>query len=650
MIDDGLVVTRLNHAVSYLLARDVNVLSAAPVGASGNATLRAMFFHLLTVLRPEVFCDVGANDGATALAVRTAAPACETHAYEANPEIHAQHASVLASRGVIYRNLAISDVDGPTTVYAPRRLSRAYVDGGIVPAAVVEERDTGKTSLLQRNEDAAYDSFEVEARTLDSLFAGRTGPDGTSFFLWVDVEGAAERVLTGAREVLTRTLAVFVECENFPFWREGSSAGGVAGLLFEAGFVPVARDREYGDDQFNVLFVAGRIAHLLTPALFDARSAVRACLLPADMSAAPASLPKRAAISSVAAYLQAEVPVLVPCFNNLTYTTRMVSQLRALGFRQVVLVDNGSTYPPMQRFLAAPRDGVSMVMLPTNLGPHHLLLDPATFALLPRHFCITDPDLVFNPAMPADFLGDLAALAARERIGKAGLALDISDRDAMRDDTFSIEGRDWKIWEWEKQFWRQEVEPLRPGGDPVYRGEVDTTFALYDKNFFDVDNFLAALRVAGRFTCRHLPWYRDKEMPEEEERFYRGAERFSYYLRERQIGTAERAAELAAAHAKAGGEAAAAIALETTHLQNHLTAIYRSRCWRYTSPVRMLGRLFGRPRATPPAPDRLALSELREQIDAIRRSTSWRLTGPLRVLMRSARSTASMGCGSSTPR
>jgi hypothetical protein len=228
-------------------------------------------------------------------------------------------------------------------------------------------------------------------------------------------------------------------------------------------------------------------------------------------------------------YLQAEVPVFVPCFNNPTYTARMVSQLRRLGFRHVVLLDGGSAYPAMQEFLASPGDGVSIVSLPTNPGPNHILVDPGVFALLPRHFCITDPDLAFNPMMPADFLGDLAALARREHVGKAGLALDLSDRDAMCDELFLIGGRRWHIWEWEAQFWGNELEPLRAGGDPVYRAAVDTTFALYDKNFYDPDRPQEAVRVAGRFTCRHLPWYRDKGLPREEEQFYLHTERFSYY-------------------------------------------------------------------------------------------------------------------------
>jgi hypothetical protein len=169
-------------------------------------------------------------------------------------------------------------------------------------------------------------------------------------------------------------------------------------------------------------------------------------------------------------------------------------------------------------------------MLAGNPGPRHVFLDPAIYARLPRYFCLTDPDLAINPAMPPDFLGELAALAARERVGKAGLALDLSDRNAMRDEPMQIGERSWHIWEWEDQFWRDELPPLRPGGDPVYRAPVDTTFALYDRTFFDPDRFLDAIRVAGRFTCRHLPWYRERQLPEEEERFYRRTQSFSYYL------------------------------------------------------------------------------------------------------------------------
>jgi hypothetical protein len=109
----------------------------------------------------------------------------------------------------------------------------------------------------------------------------------------------------------------------------------------------------------------------------------------------------------------------------------------------------------------------------------------------------------------------------RERVGKAGLALDLSDREAMRKEPIQIGERTWQIWEWEEQFWRDELPPLRPCGDPVYRAAVFTSFALFDKTYLAPDRFLVALRVAGRFTCLHLPWYRARQLREEYECFYR---------------------------------------------------------------------------------------------------------------------------------
>ncbi|MBV8936752.1 MAG: hypothetical protein JO320_18145 [Alphaproteobacteria bacterium] len=174
---------------------------------------------------------------------------------------------------------------------------------------------------------------------------------------------------------------------------------------------------------------------------------------------------------------------------------------------------------------------MTVIFQPENKGPHQVFLDPANLALLPQFFCITDPDLLLNPAMPEDFLAQLAAVTERLTVGKAGLAIDIADHSALRQEDFLINDRLWKIWEWEEQFWREPLEPLQ-GGDPVFRADIDTTFALYNKRFFNADDQAKAVRVAGRYTCRHLPWYKDVGLPPEEERYYRSHSRDSYYLRD----------------------------------------------------------------------------------------------------------------------
>jgi hypothetical protein len=423
---------------------------------------------------------------------------------------------------------------GRERVYAPRRLSRAYISGEVVAAAGTEPDDTGKTSLLRRNEDATYTEFDVQATTLDA-FVDAHVPDWRDrpVFLWVDVEGASDRVLAGAARLLSRTRAIFLETEGFDFWQDQADCGAVVTKLVRAGFLPVARDREFGDKQFNILFVHQDVVTQILPQLFDACAPLRLCDI-SETSLSTASSPNELCslprALSVSAALQMDIPVFIPCFNAVTYVRSMVEQLRARGLRRLFLVDNASTYPPMREYLEAPGPGVTVIFQPENKGPHDVFLDPANLALLPQFFCVTDPDLLLNPAMPEDFLAQLAALTERLSVGKAGAAVDIADPAALRQEDFLIEGRLWKIWEWEDQFWREPLEPL-PGGDPVFRADIDTTFALYNKRFFNIDHRLKAVRVAGRYTCRHLPWYKDVGLPEEEEQYYRNHSRYSYYLR-----------------------------------------------------------------------------------------------------------------------
>ena len=73
--------------------------------------------------------------------------------------------------------------------------------------------------------------------------------------LWVDVEGFALEVLSGARKTLAsrETLILKVEMEHRPRWREQKTYLEVARLLEEADFVPIIGDIEYVD-QFNIVY------------------------------------------------------------------------------------------------------------------------------------------------------------------------------------------------------------------------------------------------------------------------------------------------------------------------------------------------------------------------------------------------------------
>lgn len=240
--------------------------------------------------------------------------------------------------------------------------------------------------------------------------------------------------------------------------------------------------------------------------------------------------PSTIGFRSVRAWLQAETPIFIPCFNNRTYVTMMLGQLKRTGFRRIIFVDNASSAPDMRAWLDGLGAEADVVAMDENLGPWHIVKDPANLELMPGRFCLTDPDIAFNPDLPADFLNQLASLTQREQVGKAGFALDIHDRAAMKNDLFQFGDQHMRIWDWEEKFWRRPLEPL-PGGDPVFNAPIDTTFALYDRRFYDPDTFYPAVRVAGRFTAQHLPWLREHGVPADEAAVYANTEKFSNYAK-----------------------------------------------------------------------------------------------------------------------
>ncbi len=228
--------------------------------------------------------------------------------------------------------------------------------------------------------------------------------------------------------------------------------------------------------------------------------------------------------------IQNGVPVLIPCFNNVTYCRSMYRQLSKLGKTSIVFIDNNSTDTDMISFLNT-QDVVS-IRLNANLGPRALIMYKRYFEALPSYFCLSDPDLIFNPDMPNSFLEDLVSLSERSKFGKVGLALRIDDAERMRETTLKIFGTSHNIVDWEKQYWRQQYRDNIIDA-PVYVASIDTTFALYNKKYFTARTgrgFYRALRVAGKYTARHDPWYKDRLISDSEADRYSRLQQFSTSL------------------------------------------------------------------------------------------------------------------------
>lgn len=524
-------IERLQKAVEYLLLKQVNAQPSGAIGRSSYDVLVQSFLELLASIKPRYFFDIGANDASTARRVRQLLPSCEVWAFEANPHIHNKFLPLVAASGVRYVNLAIAGHTGSVTLYTPRTYTQSYINGEFCNHPAVEPENSGRSSILTRNEEATYQESNVPSVTLNDLFAVRNmvGKDRNAV-LWVDVEGAAFEALSAATNALEKVAVLFVELEGHTFWTGQKQCADVSRILIEAGFIPIQRDREYGDKQFNAIFVHQTLLHLVYPKTFLTLDSLAPAPLPEKAPAPPAQR-KHKSYRSLTARLTASIPVVIPVFNNPTYTANMLRQLVERGFDNIYLVDNGSTSQAMSTFLTHAEEYATVIRSGHNHGPRHTLLNTDHYNLLPEIFCLTDPDLEFHPQMPEHFLSELVRVTEQFKIGKAALALRIDDTDKMHGGSFFIQGREYHVPEWEQQWWKDEIGQM-PDGSRIYRAVTDTTFAVYNKKYFTSTRFFDSVRVAGTYTCRHLPWYKDRGINAGEEQLYRSTQKWSYHLSE----------------------------------------------------------------------------------------------------------------------
>lgn len=488
-------------------------------GAEGHAALIEVFFKLLVEVQPTIFCDVGANQGEVGRRALNALRSVRVFGFEANPTIYKNYSHINTQAGVNWINQAVCDSVGHVDLNVPKILERMLIDDNLISRRVVEREDTGKSSLLSRNEKATSETIRVPSTTLDHFIQSEGVSSEDSLSLWIDVEGAASIVLRGAHKTLLQTKLLVVEVEGFAFWREQDLVDSIIEFLASLDFYPCLRDAEYGDAQFNVVFLKDeyrnhpRVKEILLQGLSEQSS----------VFTKPVLLNQKQRLSS------ARVPVLVPCFNNPTHCDSMLNQLIGLGFEQITFVDNGSNSEAMILWLAeAEKSGVGVERCEQNLGPIESVFSLSRLEHLPTWFCVTDPDLIFNPFLPSDFISIMQDEARKYDFPKVGFALDVSQQKTLRKEKFSIGGRNVTITEWEIQFWECRLG-LTSSVDPVFEASIDTTFALYDKQRFNKAKFLLSLRIAGKFTAVHSPWHVSSNLKSEEQEHYKMTQRFSFY-------------------------------------------------------------------------------------------------------------------------
>lgn len=201
-----------------------------------------------------------------------------------------------------------------------------------------------------------------------------------------------------------------------------------------------------------------------------------------------------------------QIPVVINNRNRYTYLMQLIAWLEKAGMKNIIILDNDSTYPKLLEYYADTDHRV--VKLGANVG-HLALWKSALYdEIKSRYYIYTDPDVVPSENCPSDLsLFLLKQLEKYSSIEKIGLGLKIDD---LPDHYFNKQ----KVIEWESKYWKNIVAP------GIYNAEVDTTFALY-RPFTDGKTWVApAYRTGEPYVAHHLPWYENSADPGEENEYY----------------------------------------------------------------------------------------------------------------------------------
>jgi hypothetical protein len=204
-----------------------------------------------------------------------------------------------------------------------------------------------------------------------------------------------------------------------------------------------------------------------------------------------------------------EIPIIINNRNRYTFLRLMIEQLHSFGYKNIYVLDNDSTYPPLlEYYKTLPAE---VIYLKQNVGYKALWKSDVFKRFESSFYVYTDPDILLQEDCPRDFIYHLYKILIKyPSKEKAGVALQINDiPDYYSHKQIAIEN--------EKVFWTKKLEP------DVYDALVDTTLALYRPFAYGDAEECEAIRVAGKLTAKHLTWYLDSANLSEEELYYKSS-------------------------------------------------------------------------------------------------------------------------------
>ena len=219
--------------------------------------------------------------------------------------------------------------------------------------------------------------------------------------------------------------------------------------------------------------------------------------------------------------LRRTIPVVINSFNQLTYLQNIIKKFQMNDFKNIVILDNNSDYPPLLEFYKELINCSIAIVLyyNNNNGPRYFHQSELykIYSTVPHLY--TDPDLDFE-YLSSDYLSKLLEISNKYKIFKVGSALEIPTDSEIKSDLFMRPGDSdlaIPVKEWEARFWLNEIET------EIYNAPIDTTLHLFNPEYYSSDSpYLIGIRIGLEgFRVKHLPWYKNNLMNSNEYHYYK---------------------------------------------------------------------------------------------------------------------------------
>lgn len=201
------------------------------------------------------------------------------------------------------------------------------------------------------------------------------------------------------------------------------------------------------------------------------------------------------------------IPIIINNFNQLDYLLRLIKSLETRGYKNIHILDNASSFPPLLEYYK--QCPYPVYHLGDNYGYLALWKSGMFKKFRNQFFVYTDPDVEIIEDCPKDFMEYFYKIMLKYPLTpKVGFSLKIDDLpDYYPNKT--------EVISFEKRYWERQLDK------GLFDAPIDTTFALYRP--FTTPTHHAEdhmIRTDFPYQLRHLPWYVDPDNMSENEMFY----------------------------------------------------------------------------------------------------------------------------------